>query len=495
METITLIPVVLAGGGGTRLWPCSRESYPKQFLALTGEFTLLQQTLLRLTTLGKADTEITLKNYTVDPTLIVCNEEHRFLVAEQAHLVSVHGRPILLEPVGRNTAPALTVAALSVLDNAADSLLLMMPADHAIQNEDAFCAAVASGCELAEDGMIVSFGVVPTQPETGYGYIRQGNSLSSSNNGKSAGHTIVDFVEKPDLNTAAAYVASGIYTWNSGIFLMKASLWLEAIKAFRPDILAACDKAYASGSTDGNFYRLDKASFVECPSDSIDYAVMEKIAGDARFKPAVVILDAGWSDVGAWSSVWQISAQDQQGNAIKGDVQVFDSYNNYLSSEHRLLAVLGCENLIVIETSDAVLVAHKDKAQDVKRIVEDLKRQGRAEWRAHRRVYRPWGSYEGIDLGDRFQVKRLSVKSGGKLSLQMHHHRAEHWIVVQGTARVTRGTEEFLLSENQSTYIPLGVTHRLENPGTIQLEMIEVQSGSYLGEDDIVRFEDIYKRV
>ena len=473
-----ILPVILAGGGGTRLWPLSREHYPKQFLSLTGEDSLLQQTLSRMD--GMND---------VDPVIIVSNEEHRFLVAEQARLNDQALNTIMLEPKGRNSAPALTVAAMAAQKDGIDPIILMMPSDHVIQNQDAFHATMLSGAKLAEQGYLITFGVVPDKPETGYGYIKQGASVDGSN-----AHEIGAFVEKPDLETAKSYLASGDYSWNSGVFMMKASVWLDAIKAFRKDIFDACTKAYVSGSEDGDFYRLGKDAFENCPADSVDYAVMEKVTGNDSFKSAVISLDADWSDVGSWSSLWEISDQDKNGNVITGDVFTDDAKNNLLVAEHRLLTVVGCDDLIVVETSDAVMVLPKERAQDVKRIVEFLKKEQRDESLMHRRVYRPWGSYEGIDSGERFQVKRITVKPGESLSLQMHHHRAEHWIVVSGTAIVTKGEEEIMLSENQSTYIPLGVTHRLVNPGTIPLELIEVQSGSYLGEDDIVRFEDVYNR-
>ena len=479
-----ILPVILAGGGGTRLWPLSREYYPKQFLSLTGEDSLLQQTLSRMDGLNKGN---------VEPAIIVSNEEHRFLVAEQARLKGQALNTIMLEPKGRNSAPALTVAAMAAQKDGNDPIILMMPSDHVIQDLNTFYTTMISGAELAEKGYLITFGIVPDKPETGYGYIKQGVVVDSSN-----AHEISAFVEKPDQETAKAYLESGEYSWNSGVFMMKASVWLDAIKAFRQDIFDACSTAYESGSTDGDFYRLGKDAFVNCPADSIDYAVMEKVTDELTnndsFKSAVISLDAGWSDVGSWSSLWEISDQDENGNVQSGDVFTHDAKNNLLVAEHRLLSVVGCDDLIVVETSDAVMVIPKDRAQDVKRIVEFLKKEQRDESLMHRRVYRPWGSYEGIDAGERFQVKRISVKPGESLSLQMHHHRAEHWIVVSGTAIVTKGEEEIMLSENQSTYIPLGVTHRLVNPGTIPLELIEVQSGSYLGEDDIVRFEDVYNR-
>lgn len=476
-------PVILAGGGGTRLWPLSREHYPKQFLNLAGEQSLLQQTVARLDG-ARPGVEAG------DP-VIVCNEEHRFLVAEQLRQMARNVGHIILEPAGRNTAPALTAAALAPGAESEDRILLMMPADHAIADRAAFHAAVMRGLTLAADGALVTFGIVPHHPETGYGYIRQGPMLGEES---PPARTLGAFVEKPDAETARRYLSGGDYTWNSGIFMMKASVWLAAIGRYRPDILEACRAAVAGAKADGDFLRLDQAAFTACPSDSVDYAVMEKVTGDGAFPAAVVALDAGWSDVGAWSSLWEIAPRDDAGNVTKGDVCVIDAENNLLMAEHRFLAAVGCRDLVVVETADAVLVAPKERAQEVKRVVEWLKAHNREERLTHRRVYRPWGSYEGVDGGERFQVKRIVVKPGGKLSLQMHHHRAEHWIVVRGTARVTRGEEVFLLSENESTFIPLGVKHRLENPGAIPLELIEVQSGAYLGEDDIVRFEDVYNR-
>lgn len=506
-------PVILSGGSGTRLWPLSREYYPKQLLAPLSERTLLQSTVCRLDGLEGSS------NPPVAAPLVICNEEHRFLVAEQLRQLGKPPGQILLEPVGRNTAPAATLAALHAGAHGKDAVLLIMPADHIIQEESTFRRAAIEGARLAAEGYVVTFGIVPTRAETGYGYIRMGDTLEGEASGvrreaKEQGdptphaspltpHLIDLFVEKPDATTAQSYLDSGSYLWNSGIFMVRASVWLKAIGQFHPDILAASEQAYRSGKQDGDFYRVDKPSFTACPGDSIDYAVMEKLAASntspltphaSPAKAAVIPLDAGWSDVGAWSSLWEVSPQDTDGNILRGDVLAEDTRNSLLYSEHRLLAGVGLENIIAIETADAVLVVHRDRAQDVKEIVGRLKKQGRSEHQIHRRVHRPWGSYEGVDKGERFQVKRISVKPGASLSLQMHHHRAEHWIVVSGTARVTRGDESFLVSENESTYIPLGTTHRLENPGRVQLEMIEVQSGTYLGEDDIVRLEDVYGR-
>ena len=483
---MNILPVILAGGGGTRLWPLSRSYYPKQFLAVSGEETLLQGTVTRL-----AIDEIEAKDLALSAPMIVCNEEHRFLVGEQARQAGQSLSTIVLEPTGRNTAPALTAAALIALQSGADPLLLMMPADHLIQDKIAFNLAVAKGAKIAAEGNLVTFGIVPTAAETGYGYIQLGELFGQD---KPTSHTIAAFKEKPDAETAEAYLASGDYRWNAGIFLMKASVWMNAIKRYQPNMAEAVEAAVKNGQADGDFFRLDKESFENSPSDSIDYAVMERIVADDPTQGAVVSLDAGWSDVGSWSSIWEVADKDPQGNVTRGDVRIEDSHNNVIIGEHRLVTALGCEDLVIVETPDAVMVAKKDRAQDVKKLVDWLGEQDRGERLFHRRVYRPWGSYEGVDAGDRFQVKRIIVNPGASLSLQMHHHRAEHWIVVNGTATVTCGDQEFLLSENQSTYIPIGATHRLENPGSIPLELIEVQSGSYLGEDDIVRFEDKYNR-
>jgi len=480
-------PVVLSGGSGTRLWPLSREKYPKQLLPLIGEDSLLQATVRRLE--GIADAELA-------APMVVCGEEYRFVIAEQLRLLGKPGT-IVLEPKGRNTAPALTLAALAAIKNGADPVLLVMPADHVITNITAFQAVVSQGAALAAEGAVVTFGITPDSPETGYGYIQAGAAYpGKSGTDNSAASLIARFVEKPDAATAQTYLDAGTYLWNSGLFMMRASVWLSAMGACRADILAACQSAWDQGSTDGEFARVDKDIFANCPSDSIDYAVMERLAaGAGSLPPGVVIpLSAGWSDVGAWDALWQVLPKDSSGNVAQGDVLLQDCSNTLALSEGRLIACVGVSDLVVIETADAILVAHKDKTQDVKKIVDILKQQGRAEGSIHRKVFRPWGSYDGVDAGERFQVKRIVVKPGGILSLQMHHHRAEHWIVVSGTAKITRGEEVFLLSENQSTFIPLGTTHRLENPGRVELEMIEVQSGSYLGEDDIVRFEDVYGR-
>ncbi|HTZ00603.1 MAG TPA: mannose-1-phosphate guanylyltransferase/mannose-6-phosphate isomerase [Rhodocyclaceae bacterium] len=475
----TLQPVILSGGSGTRLWPLSREQYPKQLLPLVGEESMLQATLNRLD--GVAGAAV---------PLLVCNEEHRFVVAEQARLAG-RPAPILLEPAGRNTAPALTLAALWATREGDDPVLVVMPADHVILDLAAFRGAVVAAAALAEEGRAVTFGITPDCPETGYGYIQKGAALADGR-----GFALARFVEKPDLPTAQGYLDSGAYLWNSGLFVLRASVWLAALAICRPDILAACRDAWAGVRADGDFLRVGKEAFQSCPADSIDYAVMERLTqGTAGLpKGAVIPLSAGWSDVGAWDSLWQVLPKDGDGNAFRGDVLLHGTANTLAVSEGRLVACVGVSNLVVVETPDAVLVAHHDHTQDVKKIVDLLKAAGRPEARAHRKIHRPWGWYDGVDAGERFQVKRIVVKPGATLSLQMHHHRAEHWIVVRGTARVTRGEESLLVSENESTFIPLGVKHRLENPGKVPLEMIEVQSGSYLGEDDIVRFEDNYGR-
>jgi len=480
-------PVILSGGSGTRLWPLSREHYPKQLLPLTGDESLLQETVRRLD--GVAD-----ESLTVNAPLVVCNDQHRFLVAEQLRKVGATGAHIVLEPVGRNTAPALTVAALVCQAEEKDPVMLVMPADHLIADSAAFHAVVRQGAAIAQSGKLVTFGIVPAAPETGYGYLRKGEPLSS-HEANTESYSLAAFVEKPNLETAERYVASGDYLWNSGMFMMRASVWLRELARLQPTMAEACRAAFERGTKDLDFYRLDKAAFAACPSDSIDYAVMEKVCAGNEASSAVVIpLDAGWSDVGAWSALWEVGARNAEGNVLRGDVMTHNTQNCLVHADHRFVASVGVDDLLIVETADAVLVAHRDHAQDVKRIVEWLKAQGRGEGLVHRKVHRPWGAYEGIDVGDRFQVKRITVNPGASLSLQMHHHRAEHWIVVKGTARVTRGDDIFLLTENQSTYIPIGDKHRLENPGTLPLELIEVQSGGYLGEDDIVRFDDRYGR-
>jgi len=486
---MSLQPVVLSGGSGTRLWPLSRETYPKQFLPLTGEHTMLQGTVRRLDGLEEEYPHQAIGM--IDP-LVICNESHRFLVAEQFRTLERPCAGILLEPVGRNTAPALTLASLHASRDGADPVLMVMPADHSIGDEGEFRSVVARAYDHASAGAVVTFGIVPDKPETGFGYIHKG----AAHGGDAGAFLLSGFREKPDLETAQDYVKSGDYYWNSGIFMMRASVWLQLIERFRPDIASSCRRAFEQGREDGDFYRLDETVFQECPTDSIDYAVMERIAGSADSETTALVLPlaAGWSDVGAWSALWEVRDQDEMGNVMDGDAFVHDAHNNLLIAEHRMVAAVGVDDLIVVETPDAVLVVSRDRAQDVKSVTQYLKGAQRTEFRHHRRMHRPWGDFEPIDAGDRYQVKRLTVNPGESLSLQMHHHRAEHWIVVSGTARVTNGDQVLLLTENQSTYIPLGVKHRLENPGTIPLEIIEVQSGSYLGEDDIVRFEDVYQR-
>ncbi len=465
---LPIVPVILSGGSGTRLWPVSREAYPKQFLPLVGEDTMLQATWKRVAQIAGA------------APIVVANQEHRFMAAEQLRECNVTPQALILEPIGRNTAPAIAIAALQALANGDDALLLVLPSDHVVRDEKAFHEAVKQAAAAAQTGKLVTFGIVPTAPETGYGYIK-----AAAGQGVRA---VDRFVEKPNLETAEQYVRSGEYFWNSGMFLFKASRYLAELEALQPAILAASRAALDKASRDSDFIRLDADAFAASPNDSIDYAVMEKTA-DA----AVVPLDAGWNDVGSWSALWEVSDKDASGNACHGDVIAVDCHNSYAYGS-RLIAMVGLDDVVVVETDDAVFVGHKDRVQDVKEIVARIKRDGRSEAAAHRKVYRPWGAYDSIDNGARFQVKRITVKPGATLSLQMHHHRAEHWIVVSGTAEVTRGEEVILLTENQSTYIPLGVTHRLKNPGKLPLELIEVQSGSYLGEDDIVRFEDSYGR-
>ncbi|WP_406828922.1 mannose-1-phosphate guanylyltransferase/mannose-6-phosphate isomerase [Microbulbifer sp. ARAS458-1] len=466
-----MIPVILCGGTGSRLWPLSREAYPKQFLSLIGSETLLQATALRLDGLAQ-----------VQAPILVCNEAHRFAAAEQLQEVGRGAQSILLEPCARNTAPAIALAALAALENERDPLLLVLPADHAVADKTAFQAAVAAATPLAESGRLVTFGIVPTCAETGYGYIRSGESLEG-------GWGVAEFVEKPDLATAEKYLASGEYNWNSGMFLFRASRFLEELAQFQPEMLEICRAAFSRAARDLDFTRVDAELFARCPSDSVDYAVMEKTES-----AAVVPMQAGWSDVGSWSALWELAQKDECDNLLQGDVLTEDASGCLVHGGDRLIGVLGVRDLVVVDTDDALMVADKSRVQDVKKLVEQLKRSERREAENHRKVFRPWGYYDSIVAGPRFQVKRIVVKPGCQLSLQMHHHRAEHWIVVRGTAKVTRGDDQLLLTENESTFIPLGVVHRLENPGAIPLELIEVQSGSYLGEDDIVRFEDQYGR-
>ena len=466
-----LVPVILSGGAGTRLWPLSRELYPKQLLALTGRHTMLQDTALRLA--GIADAA---------PPIVVCNEAHRFTVAEQIRALDMEASAILLEPVGRNTAPAVALAALKALELDAEATLIVAPADHVIRASRVFQTAAETAAALAQAGKLVTFGIVAHAPETGYGYIRRGE-------GAGPAYPVAQFIEKPPLDLATQFVASGDYYWNSGMFVFKAARYLAELAACAPDILDASRAAFHAARLDLDFARIDKAEFEKCRSESIDYAVMEKT------RDAVVLpLDAGWSDVGSWSSLFDALPADEEGNVLQGDVMVHDTHDCYVHSTSRLVAAVGMDDHIIVETKDAILVAPKGRVQDVKELVAMIKKSGRSESSLHREVFRPWGSYDSIDSGERFQVKRLSVKPGGVLSLQMHHHRAEHWIVVQGTARITCNDKTFLLSENESTYIPIGATHRIENPGKVPLHIVEVQSGSYLGEDDIVRFEDNYGR-
>jgi len=468
-------PVILAGGSGSRLWPMSRQLNPKQFLKLTDDkLSMLQLTIARLEGIRAAD------------PVLICNEEHRFLAAEQMRQSGHDNTRIILEPCGRNTAPAIALAALQLTKTADDTenpLMLILAADHLIQDISAFQAGIAQATPLAQQGTLVTFGIVPGHAETGYGYIQRGPALAD------AGFRVNRFVEKPDLQTAEEYLASGDYLWNSGMFMFGARTFIEELQKHRPDILAICQAAMDGASEDLHFIRVNENVFADCPEDSIDYAVMEKTDN-----AAVVSLDAGWSDIGSWSALWAVSAKDDNGNSFNGDVIAESTENTLVRADSRLVSTVGVKDLVIVETKDALLVAHKDKVQDVKKIVETIRNDGRHEHMNHREVYRPWGVYDSIDNGTRYQVKRITVKPGARLSVQMHHHRAEHWIVVSGTAKVTNGEESYLVTENQSTYIPIGQLHSLENPGVIDLELIEVQSGSYLGEDDIVRFDDKYGR-
>jgi mannose-1-phosphate guanylyltransferase / mannose-6-phosphate isomerase len=469
-----IYPVILSGGAGTRLWPLSRAVLPKQLLPLVSDKTMLQDTVLRVA--GWSG---------LMAPLVVCGNEHRFLVAEQMREIEVTPLGILLEPAGRNTAPAVAAAAhyLSAIDPQA--VMLVLPADHVIDNVKAFNAAVMLAMQMVGEGALATFGIVPTGPETGYGYIRRGKHADGSDHC----YRVERFVEKPDRATAQRFLDDGSYYWNSGMFMFRAQRFLDELAKFQPEIAAASEAAVRLGYRDLDFCRLDEAAFAACPSNSIDYAVMER-THDAVVVPS----DIGWSDVGSWSALWEVQQGDAQGNVQRGDVYLDGVTNSLVRAESRIVAVVGVQDLVVVETRDAVLVAHKDQVQRVKQVVDHLKSMERTEHLHHTKVYRPWGHYEGIDSGERFQVKRITVKPGEKLSLQMHHHRAEHWVVVSGTARVTCGEKISLLSENESTYIPIGMNHRLENPGKVPLHIIEVQSGSYLGEDDIVRFEDIYQR-
>ena len=461
-----IIPVILCGGSGTRLWPLSRKLYPKQFISLVNDNTLFQNTILRL------------PKEVANP-IVVCNEEYRFLAAEQLRQINKHSNNIILEPISKNTAPAIALAALSAGN---DTLLLVLPADHVIEDEEYFNKLVLEAVPLAESGKLVTFGVVPTKAHTGYGYIKSGRKLD-------IGRVVDQFMEKPSTQNAKKYFESGEYYWNSGIFLFNASRYLEELNKFRPDIYMACKESMLGKKLDYNFLRLDKESFEECPSESVDYAVMENT------EDAVVIpMDAGWSDVGSWSSLWDITDKDVNGNVILGDVITHNSTNSFIRSDDKMVAAIGLDNILVVATKDVVMIANKDSDQDVNIIAKQLKDKNRTEWEKHREVYRPWGKYDVIDYGNRYQVKKITVKPGAALSLQKHQYRAEHWIVVIGTAKVTRGEEILLVRENESVYIPIGMVHALENPGEVDLELIEVQSGSYLGEDDIIRLQDRYGR-
>lgn len=466
-------PVILAGGSGSRLWPLSRQRFPKQFLELDGQAkgTMFQRTLARLDGLEHAS------------PLVVSNEEHRFVVAEQLRLARRASRRIILEPMARNTAPAIALAALDASREGDDPVLLVLAADHYIRDEDAFREAIRIAEAQARDGRLVTFGITPTQAETGFGYIQCGATLGAG------GFAIAGFKEKPSVERAQEYLAAGNYLWNSGMFMFRASRFLAELERFRPDILAACREALAGAEEDRHFLHIPPEQFARCDDESVDYAVMEHTSAGV-----VVPLDAGWNDLGSWAAIWDVSERDADGNGLQGDVLSFDTRNTLVQSHHRLVATVGIEDLVVVETKDAVLVAHRDQCQQVKQVVQQLQAEQREEFVSHPLVSRPWGHYDTVDRGERYQVKRITVLPGECLSLQLHYHRAEHWIVVSGTAKVICGDKEMVLSENQSTYIPLGVKHSLSNPGKVPLELIEVQSGAYLGEDDIVRFEDRYGR-
>ena len=469
-----MTPVILSGGAGSRLWPLSRKQRPKQFLPVVDELTLFQSTVTRLSGMPS-----------LEPPLVVCNEDHRFMVAEQLRQLDSDNQGIILEPTGRNTAPAIALAALKVSQSNPGATLLVLPADHVINDSEAFYTAIKAAEPAARNNQLLTFGIVPHSPEIGYGYIQAGESLYDSDSVMRVNR----FVEKPDLATAEKYLSQGDYFWNSGMFLFRADAYLEALAKYQPEVLQACRQSLLDITHDADFIRIGESAFSQCPDISVDYAIMEQTDN-----AAVVPMDAGWNDVGAWSAVWDVGQKDDHGNVVRGDVYLDSSERNLVYSDKNLVCLVGVEDLVVVDTKDAILVAHKDKVQDVKNIVDRLKAEKRPEAVIHREVYRPWGSYDSIDNGSRFQVKRITVKPGATLSLQKHHHRAEHWIVVRGTAEVTCDEKVFLLTENQSTYIPLGSMHRLANKGKLMLELIEVQSGSYLGEDDIVRFDDEYGR-
>ena len=474
-----ITPVILAGGSGTRLWPLSRELFPKQFMDLVGAQTLMQTTLLRLKGIDG-----------IQAPIVLCNEAHRFIAAEQLRRIDINPEAIVLEPVGRNTAPALAVAARMIEDRHPGGILLVLPADHHIEDAPVFQDTVRVGCGYAQKARLVTFGIVPTAPETGYGYIRKGKVLEAGISEKPDVWAIAQFVEKPDRDTARGYLKSEQYCWNSGMFMFQAATYLNELQTHAPDMVAACDAAVVKGRTDLDFFRLDEAAFQACPSDSIDYAVMEKT--DAG---VMVALSSGWNDLGSWEALWQAGAKDNDRNVVQGDVCLQDVRDSFIYAGGRLVTAVGLQGHVVVETKDAVFVAPRDHVQQVKALVDRLKRDGRVETRMHTTVYRPWGSYEDVDVAERFLVKRITLKPGAKISLQKHLHRAEHWVVVKGTALVTRGEEQFILKEDQSTYIPLGTVHRLENPGKIPLELVEIQSGSYLAEDDVQRLDDIYGRL
>lgn len=471
-----ILPVIMAGGTGSRLWPMSRELYPKQFLRLYGEQSMLQETVTRL------------KGLETSNPLVICNEEHRFLVAEQLRQINQLSNNIILEPVGRNTAPAITLAALSAIDEDYDPLLLVLAADHVIENIEAFHQAVNNAIPFAEQGKLVTFGIVPTGPETGYGYIQRGTEF---NNPSAPVFRVQRFVEKPDLQTALQYLETGEYYWNSGMFLFRAKRFLEEMASYRPDILDACLKAIETAQPDEQqeFIRVDKAAFIACPDESVDYAVMEKTT-----EAIVVPLDAGWNDVGSWAALWEVNNKNLNGNAVTGDVFTHNATNCYINTDEKFIAAIGVENLVIVNTKDAVLIIDKSQVQDVKKVVEFLKNQERREYRVHRESYRPWGRNDNVVNTLRYHVNRLTVKPGGKSSLQMHHHRAEHWVILSGTAKVSLDDKTYLLTENQSTFIPIGSQHMLENPGKIPLEILEIQSGAYLEDDDIIRIKDHYGR-